>query len=134
MKKALLLLVLLCYGLSSFSQDSTRQTQAYYQQKSIQQKKVGWGLLVGGTTVAVLGLIAFDKQWEDDRVSTSDAAGYFFLGGLMADMASIPLFISSGRNGRKAVALGLEQQKVIVPQPQTLAVKRVAAVCLKISL
>lgn len=91
-------------------------TKEYYLQKSKNQNKTAWILLSGGTVMGVVGLIGFGNTydiWDDSN--ESDIYGFLMLGGGLLSTASIPLFISSGRNARKAATISFNNQPILCP-------------------
>jgi hypothetical protein len=86
-------------------------------QKSKNQKTAAWILLGGGLAMAVTGTIvynhAYNKAAEEDPIGTLFSMGtnvnptdaVVATGGALAAVGSIPLFIASGKNKKKARAL-----------------------------
>lgn len=109
-------------------------SQEGYLQKSNNQKKTGWILLASGTTAMVVGAIVMDNSdfWSAD--SSFDAGGFLFLGGLVADLVSIPLFISSSNNAHKAATISFSTQQLVVPQLETSTVKNYPSITLRLDL
>jgi hypothetical protein len=105
-------------------------------QRSKNQKTAGWLLLAGGTTMAVTGIILFSKAdfWKSEDNGSADAGGFLLLGGVLADLGSIPLFISSATNARRAATLSFKNEKVLVPLHNNLVWNAVPAISLKIQL
>ncbi len=112
MKTICLLAVMLILAVNLFAQ-APEGTKQYYLEKSRNQKTFGWVLLGGGTALAIIGGIGFDK--EGIFSSSADAYGFMFIGGIVADLASIPLFISSAKNARKAASMSFHQQRIMIP-------------------
>lgn len=90
-------------------------TKEYYLQKSKDQNKTAWILLSTGTVIGVVGLIGFGNSWDDSSNSSTDIYGFLFLGGVISTLGSIPLFISSGRNARKAATISFNNQPILCP-------------------
>ena len=110
MKKIIICLMLSLFGFQSFSQ-TPAGSKEYYLQKSKNQKKAGWILLAAGTVMAVGGGIGFSNNWDLFQNSTkADVYGSIMLGGIVADLVSIPVFISSGRNSRRAARVSVSSQ------------------------
>jgi len=103
MKKIISLLVFAALTLNLYAQQNNYPpgTAEYFLKKSKQQKTAGWVLLVGGTTLAVASGSAFDTSW-DSSSSDTDAYGFLVIAGVIADLVSIPCFISSARNKQRA--------------------------------
>ena len=97
-----------------FSQRLPDQNQIkdFYFEKSKNQKTTGWILLAAGTVLVIAGGYVFDKTWDDESYTTTDIAGFVILTGVIADLVSIPYFISAGRNKRKAASLSFGYQNI----------------------
>jgi len=95
--------ILLLMTTSSFCQQtdfSQSLTQKDYLQKSKKQKTAAWVLLGGGFALAVGGAI-LDASSDWTKSETPYLVAIFVGGASM--VGSIPLFIASGRNKRKAM-------------------------------
>ena len=104
MKKSILYFLLLTLPAASFCQktnDSVPVIKTDYLVKSKNQKTAAWVLLGGGTALIGLGFLIGDSK----NSSFDDAATGAVLGGigLLSTIGSIPLFIASGKNKRKAM-------------------------------
>ena len=104
MKKNLIYFLLLTLPATSFCQvtnDSVPAVKTNYLAKSKNQKTAAWILLGGGTALISTGFLV-----GDSKNSTFDdaAAGALLAGiGVLSAIGSIPLFIASGKNKRKAM-------------------------------
>ena len=115
MKKMIILTMLLAFAAASFCQQITPKqdwTETDYYKKSKKQKTTAWILLGSGVALFAGGLIAHynhvnnPDDFEDAVVSSfggDDATGVAALGLLVAG-GSIPLFIASSKNKKKAKA------------------------------
>jgi len=127
-KSIFILGIALALSLPSFSQeipvkDSVRSE--YYLQKSKSQKTVGFILLgVGATTLAIL------SKGETDF----DVLPVLAIGGLAATVISVPLFISAGKNKRKAMSLSMKKEKAFFPHGGSFAQKSFPAVSIRLNL
>lgn len=65
--------------------------------KSINKRSAGWIMLVGGTLVGLIG-----ASLPSDQIGPSDEGAVMILIGGASMIGSIPFFISSGINRRKA--------------------------------
>ncbi|MGE5108280.1 MAG: hypothetical protein ACM3H8_12090 [Sphingobacteriales bacterium] len=133
-----LLMILLGVSVSSQEIDTRKPiTKEDYLQKSKNQKTTGWILLAGGTSVAIAGVIigGNDTGDSDDIFGPNfgTSAG-LLIGGLAADLLSIPFFIGSSNNARKAATFSFNQQKIMYPGHNNFAVKTQAAISLTIRL
>ena len=133
MKKIIFSLILLFFMVKSFSQ-TPAVSKDYYLQKSKSQKKVGWILLTGGTIMAVVGAIGFDDSWDSGSYTKTDILGFVMLGGILSDIASIPFFISSAKNKRRALSAAISNQKIFIPQQKGYALNTQTAFTLKLVL
>lgn len=135
MKSISIFLVILFVALQSFGQTQNPSlSKDHYLQKSKNQKTTGWVLLAGGTTMAVVGLIIMGNYDLLDSSSDFDTGGFLMLGGLATDLASIPFFISSAKNARKAASISVNYQKVNFPHHNGFAAKVQPAITLRIPL
>lgn len=105
MKKIIIFTMLLVLSATSFSQQTNPSqplTRADYLHKSKSQKTTAWILLGGGSALAITGILIGAKK----ETSFNDASTGAIVGGVgaLSMIGSIPLFIASGRNKRKAMA------------------------------
>jgi hypothetical protein len=135
MKKVIVSLLLLVFVIQSFGQVEPL-TKDEYLQRSKNQRTAGWILLAGGTTMAVTGiaLISNADFWSSEDNASFDAGGFLLLGGVLADLTSIPFFISSATNARRAAAISFKNQKLLVPTNNAFVWKYQPAISLKIEL
>ncbi|MDX1828995.1 MAG: hypothetical protein R3342_05555 [Lutibacter sp.] len=136
MKRLIFLIVLSILTVNSFSQTQDfKLSKADYLQKSKNQKTVGWVLLAGGTTMAVVGVIVGNNSSLFDNNNSDFETGAFLLvGGLITDLVSIPFFISSSSNARKAATISVQIQKIYLPQNNMILTKAHPTITLKIGL
>lgn len=95
MKKLIICLLLVTFNATSFCQETNPLplTHEDYLRKSKNQKLIGWILLGAGATT----LIAVSGGNTD-----FSTLGTLVIGGGLATLGSIPFFIASGKNKRKA--------------------------------
>lgn len=103
MKKNIICFLLLAFPAASFCQktnDSDPVVKTDYLVKSKNQKTAAWVLLGGGTALIGVGFLIGDSKNStfDDAVTGAILGGIGFLSAI----GSIPLFIASGKNKRKA--------------------------------
>ena len=128
MRKICSLLVFSIIVLNGFSQ-STHSIQTDYLQKSKKQKTTGFVLLGGGAALAIVGTAIGVSSVDDELVSnitdgesdeTYTAGGIMLITGLAAMVGSVPFFIASSRNNKKAHAasasIKLETMPVVYRQ------------------
>ena len=113
MKKAFILVSMLIVAASTFCQQpnpAPALTKQDYLQKSKNQKKTAWIMLGGGAALVLTGVLIprgehtgwnpiSGDEYENDGISAA-----FGLTGMVAMLGSIPFFISSGKNKRKAMS------------------------------
>ena len=139
MKKILVLITALMAVNSLFSQQTLKDsvqhgTKDYYLQKSKRQKSGAWALLIGGTALMGAGLLIGDNKNADfDQAGTG---AVMFGIGFLADLGSIPLFIASSKNKRRAIkaSASLKIQDAFVIQTQSMINSRFPAISFQIRL
>ena len=118
---------------TSFSQqtDLTQSlTREVYLQKSKNQKTAARILLGSGTALAAGSLV-----WASQNLfSTSSGPVVFLVAGSVAMLGSIPLFIASGKNKRKALSMSFKIQPVPQLQKANLVNRQAPSLSLKINL
>jgi len=104
MKKILVLLLILALAESNFGQQippASKITKDQYLRKSKNQKTTAWILLGSGTLIIAGGIIGFSESTLDK----ADQYGWIMIAGVALDLASIPFFILSGKNKKRANAI-----------------------------
>lgn len=145
MKKILLSLVVLFFVLNLFSQSKTKVeiSKDNYLLKSKKQKTAAWILLAGGAALVTTSFIIPDGEATGDLfpypVTTNKNDGIkvaFGLTGAASMLGSIPLFLASGKNKRKARAttVSLNSQKILFPLQNTFVLSRQPTLTFKIEL
>src|SRR6185436_14235236 len=104
MKKHILYFLLLVLPVASFCQqtnDTVPFVKTDYLLKSKNQKTAAWVLLGGGVALIGAGFLIGDSK----NATFDDAGTGVVLGGIgfLSTIGSIPLFIASGKNKRKAM-------------------------------
>ncbi len=133
MNKIFLLVAVLVLTVKSFSQveQNAAHSKDYYLQKSKTQKTIGWVLLGAGTATLVGGLIKASGT-SNDLGDIGDGVVPALIG-LGADLASIPFFISSGKNKRRAASVAFNAQPAPLVQQKGWYANAYPAISLKIS-
>lgn len=138
MKRIIVYILLLTLPASSFSQQTTTtqspKTKDYYLQKSKNQKSGARVLLGGGSILIVAGvLIGTNKDATFGEAGTGLVMGGL---GFLATLGSIPLFIASSKNKRKAMNASSYFKFEKIPSIQGGGITSIAypAVSLKINL
>ncbi|MBU2906144.1 hypothetical protein KO529_15200 [Arenibacter algicola] len=133
MRTIRLLLALLL--VSSILVGQTKEfSKDYFLQKSKKQKTTAWILLGGGTAMAVGGFAKFDSSWDSGSASTTDIAGIIGTVGFLTGLASIPYFISAGKNKRTAMSITFDYQPIYLSTDNLVAAKAHPTLSLKIKL
>ena len=146
MKKIIVSLTVLIIGTSCFCQhaDSLQSIKTDYLQKSKNQKTTAWVLLGGGIAMTVTGMIiyqnAYNKAVENDPWSfgldANPTGAVIATVGLLSSLGSIPLFIASGKNKKRAMAIStsFKMEKASVIQGAGFVKKSYPALSLKFGL
>jgi hypothetical protein len=112
--KPVILIVFLILALGGISQkpDSMKKESfEYYNKKSSSQKTAAWIFVAGGTTLMISGVIVASNQAVNELVNLfepnppekqSAADEILFFTGLAGVITSVPFFISSAKNRKKA--------------------------------
>jgi len=117
MKKIIICSVLLAFSASVFCQQNVPKPifiQSDYQLKSKKQKKTAMILLGGGAALIITSLVIPQEEptgFQFDPISggiyeghkNDGIRGAFILAGGLSMLSSIPFFIASGKNKRKAL-------------------------------
>ncbi len=136
MKKMIISLALLLFMVKLFGQTAVL-SKDHYLKKSKIQKTVGWVMLGGGVAMTTIGLVLITKQVNDDPLNLleySEGYGILTLAGAGTALGSIPFFISSAKNKRRALSLAISNQKIFVPQPKGYALNSQPTLTLKLAL
>jgi hypothetical protein len=122
MKKTLVLLTLMLFIVKGFSQavSSASFSKEDYLQKSKKQKTTGWVFLSTGIALTIIGVIGFETSDDDFNDNSTNTYGALIAGGSIIALGSIPFFISSGSNIRKAATLTLNYQPILIPNRDCL--------------
>lgn len=88
-------------------------------QKSKNRKTAAWILLGGGAGLSAIGLLIYAAEKEKNPAAELDILPKGTLPSAIGNsmmIASIPFFISAGKNKRKAQLIVKEQSVLIIPQ------------------
>lgn len=136
MKKIISLLLLLIVFEVSYGQSikSTPQlTKIDYLKKSQNQKLIAWLLFAGGTAVAgITGLSNLGIDFGSQNKRPSPVVP-LIIGGTMM-VGSIPIFISSSKNKKKAMSLSFQMEQLPQLQITSLVYNPTPSIALKIRL
>jgi hypothetical protein len=141
MRNTTLLLLFMLVATTSFGQGPANVTRNhdYYLTKSKNQKTVAWVMLGGGVAVATVGILLVNNAINDDGSgylsgSSGTAESIVALVGIGSTLGSIPLFVSSARNARKAARITFSNHKILFPLQNDFALQYVPTLTLKIPL
>ncbi len=90
--------------------------------------------------MATVGLIITSKHVNDDpfealdNLGTSGGAVILTIAGIGSALGSIPFFISSAKNKRRALSVAISNQKIFIPQKKGYALNTQPALTLKVVL
>lgn len=134
MKRNIFILIILLFTVQLFSQvNATLEfSKDYYLQKSKKQNTTGWILLTSGAVIGIIGIVGFSKSDFLESNSDADAYGILMLGGALSGLGSIPFFINSGSNARKAATLSINNQPIILQNGGSLVLSPQPSLSLKI--
>ena len=107
MKTLLLFTAILLLTTHLWAQNTTviPNSKEFYLEKSKKQNKTGWFLFGTGIVLSTVGIIGFSNSDFLDSNSETDAYGFMILGGAISGLSSIPVFIGSANNARRAASL-----------------------------
>lgn len=120
MKKLTLTIAIIFFSFSVFSQviasqaaKSQKELYDDFIRKSKTNKTIGWVLAGTGSALAIGGVIAATKEVTENVLNPqprlNDTDDVLLGAGLVCAVASIPFFISAGKNKRKAkLAVGTQ--------------------------
>jgi len=145
MKKVIILPLLLALAITSFSQQVVQKkslTQTNYLQKSKKQKKIAWILLGSGAALAITAAVIPSKLtdegvpgviWDDQY---SNDWSLLILPGTVGMLSSIPFFIASSKNKKRARAASVfvNMEKAPVLRQATIMNRSFPALGIRISL
>lgn len=128
MKKMISLAMLLAVAVTTFSQQTNPSpvlTKQDYLERSKNQKKAAFILLgLGGTCIAIAAPGKVDLGM----------AGVLVIGGGVAIVSSIPLFIAAGKNKKKGMNMSFRLQEIQLPHSSGFAEKKIPSLSLNLSL
>ena len=148
MKKVIILTLLLSFATSSFCQQATQKhslTKTDYLQKSKKQQKIAWIFLGGGVAMFAVsaiipkgeltGEISYPCLCKDVR-ENDDIKAAFMLAGAVSALGSIPFFIASGKNKRRAMraSVFIDMEKIPVLQSSGISNQSFPALGVRINL
>ena len=105
MKKITFFILLLAFTASAFCQQTdtnTPLTREDYMKKSKNQKTTAWILAGGGAALIVTGAVMSGK--EENSFSDASTETVLIGAGVLSAIGSIPFFIASAKNKKRAIA------------------------------
>ena len=147
MKKSIFLILSLVFATASFCQKQTVSklslTKSDYLKKSKKQKKTAWILLGGGAALVIIANVIpegeqtdFNPRFLDYNHKNDGVKAAFGLTGGLSMLGSIPLFIASGKNRKKAKSASafINMEKAPILQQTGIRNQSFPAVGVRISL
>jgi hypothetical protein len=148
MKKAIILSLFVVFATATFCQQTTQKhslTKTDYLQKSKKQKKVGLILIATGAVLFTVSVVVPKGELTDelsypclckDNYKNDDIKAALGLAGVVTALGSIPFFIASGKNKRRAnnASAFFRLQKIPVYQNAVFNSRSVPAIGIKIGL
>lgn len=130
------MLIIATAGFSQQNDPAPTLTKQDYLLKSKHQKTVAWILLGGGLLSTGLGSIRFkpDDDWGGGNNQPTTGSTVFLVTGLAAIGGSIPLFIASSKNKKKAGTVSFRMEMTPTVQQQNLVYHSYPAISFSISL
>ncbi len=105
-------------------------SKEFYLEKSKKQNKTGWFLFGTGIALSTAGIIGFSNSDLFDSNSETDVYGFMILGGAIAGLSSIPVFIVSANNARFAASLTFNSD--LFPKQNSLVQNHLPVIGIKI--
>ncbi len=147
MKKIIICTVLFAFATTSFCQQTVQKqtlTKTDYLKKSKKQKKIGWILIGSGAAIFVVSAIIPEGELTGelsypclcyDVHENDDIKGVFILAGAVSMFGSIPFFIASGKNKKRAsqASVFINMKKIPVLKGTVISNQSFPALGLRIS-
>lgn len=136
MKILAFILLFFAFIPSVFAQDQPNEihTKSYYLEKSKNAKRAAWTLLGAGTVAIAVGAVGFSQNFSLDGSSAADTYGFIFIAGVIADLVSIPCFISAGNYKKIAAEISVSSQNIQKPTPHTMVSNQIPVLKLSVRL
>lgn len=135
MKKIIVVTMLLIVSATTFSQQTKPSpvlTKQDYQKKRSNQKFAAWALFGGGGAVLLITVLSnVGLDWGGPKKSFPAATVGI---GALCMASSIPFFIASSKNKRKAISMAFKNETIPRLQNGSFINKPVPSLSLKISL
>ncbi len=108
-KKFFINAIMLLFATPCFSQNIDKTG---YLQKSKNQKTAAWILLGGGVGISVLGLTQINVAGSNSGTVNNTTGTAILATGVVASLTSIPFFVASQKNKKKALSLSFKTEKM----------------------
>jgi len=115
----ILVSLLIIVNASSQARTDSLEIKNYYLQKSETQSVIGMICVFSGTAMIVVGVTQMGSNLFEDSY---DTYRFIFYGGVALDLLSIPFFIISSENKKKALSVVINQQSVYLPDNNSLSI------------
>ncbi len=110
---------------------SQLKTKEYFLQKSKNQRTTAWILLSTGAAAIITGTIIDNSHKGKEQSYTG---GFIEVGGIICTLTSIPFFISSSKNKKRATRLSINNRKILLPHSNSFVLRFQPSVSLCIPL
>ena len=138
----ILLLTMLCTSFSQVVNPRPTLTQSDYLKKSKKQNTAAWIVLGGGFALTSAGIITgingvtneIFGVFNGEKSNTIEVGTVLFYSGLAAMVASIPLFMASSKNKKRAMGLAIKIEEAKQFNNQYFVSRPVPSLTLKINL
>jgi hypothetical protein len=147
MKKIIVFAVLLILSASSFSQQEKRSaglSKEDYLQKSGKQKRAANIMLGGGAVLLITGIvIPKGAQMDTDEIypfftvtsyRNDGIRAALAITGILSMLGSVPVYIASGKNKRRAMAISFKNERTVQMQKGAFVHQPVPSITIKLSL
>jgi uncharacterized membrane protein YfcA len=131
MKKLSPVILLVVYTAQAFSQEVIKD-EAHYLNRSKRQKSAAWSMVGLGSALIGVGFLIGNR--DNSSFGEAAAGGLTGILGAGALISSVPLFIASGRNKRKAFSLSIKGEPVRSMLNSHLAYNTMPAISLRINI
>ncbi len=130
MRKLLLMIGCIILYNSLFSQTKSGE---YFLDRSKKQQKIAWILLGTGAAAITTGIL-IEAPERGTGNSQSFTGGLIVVGGILSSLTSVPFFISSAKNKRRAISLSIMNQRSRQFRGNTMVLRDLPSISLGISL
>ena len=133
MKKSISIFLILAFFIAGYGQETNLTipeiTKVEYLKKSKNQKTAAWVLLGTGSLALILGSIEVNPDYGE-----STNRPFLVIGGLVMVGTSVPLFIASAKNRKRAMSLSFNKNRILQLRINNVAYSLVRSLSLRISI